>query len=31
MAARRQKWILILAVIVAVAFLLHRILQVARR
>jgi len=31
MAARRQKWILILAVIVAVAFLLHRILQIARR
>jgi len=31
MAARRQKWILILAAIVAVAFLLHRILQIARR
>jgi hypothetical protein len=31
MTARRQNWILILAVIVAVAFLLHRILQIVRR
>jgi hypothetical protein len=31
MAAGRQNWILVLAVIVALAFLLHRILQVVRR
>jgi hypothetical protein len=30
MAARRRNWILILALIVAAAFLLHRILQLAR-
>jgi hypothetical protein len=31
MAAHRAKWILVLAVILAVAFLLHRILQLVRR
>jgi hypothetical protein len=31
MAARHQTWILVLAVIVALAFLLHRMLQIVRR
>jgi hypothetical protein len=30
MAKRRPRWILVLALLVAAAFLLHRILQLAR-